>query len=102
MVLQWCWRVLKAVKESCDSVLRELYTPAYLENESQLPWVVGWILMALSGLETGISNRRPIQNAAEAMKAFIETDGSSFISDQVMAKAYKMPVNFVLEDELRT
>ncbi|KAK8036298.1 hypothetical protein PG993_008912 [Apiospora rasikravindrae] len=29
---RWCWRVLRAVKESADGLLRQLYTPAYLER----------------------------------------------------------------------
>jgi len=36
-----CWKVLRAVRKSCDAILREIYTPAYMERESQLPFVVG-------------------------------------------------------------
>lgn len=41
------WNMLRAMREACEPLLLELYGPAYLERESQLPWVVGWIFMAL-------------------------------------------------------
>lgn len=41
------WRVLRAVREACEPLLLELYGPTYMERENQLPWVVGWIFMAL-------------------------------------------------------
>ncbi|KAI0973477.1 hypothetical protein F4678DRAFT_477921 [Xylaria arbuscula] len=74
MMHRLCWGVLRRIKDSCDACLRQLYTPAYLEKESQLPWIVGWILMAASGLE-GVSDRRPLQLAAKAMKEFLNSGG---------------------------
>ncbi|KAK9350684.1 hypothetical protein V1523DRAFT_399017 [Lipomyces doorenjongii] len=44
---RFSWMLLRAVKESCDPVLKELYTPRYIEKESELPWVVGYVFMAL-------------------------------------------------------
>ncbi|KAK5626079.1 hypothetical protein RRF57_001794 [Xylaria bambusicola] len=96
---RWCWRLLRAVKDSCDSCLRQLYTPAYLENESQLPWMVGWILMAASGLEGGVSDRRPLQLAAEAVKCFCEVGTSRLICEQVLGQQMGMPVEFVEADD---
>ncbi|KAI3326842.1 hypothetical protein HD806DRAFT_488357 [Xylariaceae sp. AK1471] len=89
-----CWRVLRTVKESCDSLLRQLYTPAYLEKESQLPWIVGWIFIAASGLEGNVSDRRPLQLAAEAINVLFSTGTSSFISRQVLGKELGMPIEF--------
>ncbi|KAI0156453.1 hypothetical protein GGR57DRAFT_463469 [Xylariaceae sp. FL1272] len=91
---RWCWRVLRSVKDACDSLLRQLYTPEYLENECQLPWVVGWIFMAASGLEAGISDRRPLQKAAEAMEVFLATGSSSFITKDVLAAKLGMSLEF--------
>lgn len=53
-----CWRLLRGVKESCDPILRKLYTPTYIEKESQLPVVVGYILMTAS-----LGNYTPLQCA---------------------------------------
>ncbi|KAI0521398.1 hypothetical protein F5B22DRAFT_634763 [Xylaria bambusicola] len=94
-----CWRLLRAVKDSCDSCLRQLFTPAYLENESQLPWVVGWILMAARGLEGGVSDRRPLQLAAEAVKCFCDAGTSRLIYEQILGKQLGMRVEFAEEDE---
>lgn len=41
------WGVLRALREACEPLLLELYGPGYMERENQLPWVVGWIFMAL-------------------------------------------------------
>ncbi|KAI8626898.1 hypothetical protein F5Y19DRAFT_194089 [Xylariaceae sp. FL1651] len=96
---RWCWRLLRAVKDSCDSILRQLYTPAYLEKEYQLPWVVGWVLMAASGLEGGVSDHRPLQKAAEAMNSFFSDGTSSFITEQVLGKELGMQVAHVSEQD---
>ncbi|KAK8079330.1 hypothetical protein PG994_003137 [Apiospora phragmitis] len=96
---RWCWHVLRAVKESSDSLLRQLYTPDYLERENQLPWVVGWIFMAASGLEGGVSDRRPLQKAAEALNDMLELGTGSFLIDKVLGDALGIPVVFKDEDE---
>lgn len=50
---RWCWRLLRAVKDACDPLLRQLYTPAYMDRENQLPFVVGYIFLAASGAGGG-------------------------------------------------
>ncbi|KAI0402171.1 hypothetical protein F4802DRAFT_577543 [Xylaria palmicola] len=96
---RWCWRLLRAVKDSCDPCLRQLYTPAYLERECQLPWIIGWIFMAASGLEGGVSDRRPLQLAAVAMNEFLDSGASNIICNQVLGEKLGMPVEFKDEDE---
>lgn len=91
-----CWRVLRAVKDSADELLRQHYTPNYLERENQLPFVVGWIFMAASGQE-GVSDRRPLQQAAEALNAFLEMGTGGFLINKVLGEALGIPVDF--EDE---
>ncbi|KAI0469205.1 hypothetical protein F4859DRAFT_505520 [Xylaria cf. heliscus] len=96
---RWCWRLLRAVKDSCDHLLRQLYTPAYLEKECQLPWVVGWILMAASGLDAGVSDRRPLQLAAEAVNGFLDAGTGSVVCEQVLGKQLGLPVVFKFEQD---
>ncbi|KAI3326561.1 hypothetical protein HD806DRAFT_532189 [Xylariaceae sp. AK1471] len=43
-----CWQLSRAVQESCDALLRQLYNPTYIECESQLPRMVGYTLAAAS------------------------------------------------------
>ncbi|KAK8063005.1 hypothetical protein PG997_015102 [Apiospora hydei] len=96
---RWCWRLLRTVKEAADGLLRQLYTPDYLERENQLPWAVGWIFMAASELEGGVSDRRPLQMAAEALNAMIETGAGSFLIDKVVGDELGIPVAFEEEEE---
>ncbi|KPM41046.1 hypothetical protein AK830_g5525 [Neonectria ditissima] len=46
-----CWRFLRSLKEACDPILRQLHTPTYVENETELPFVVGYIFVAASNDE---------------------------------------------------
>lgn len=59
------WGFLRAVRDACDPLLRQIYSPAYMERESQLPWVIGWIFMA-----TVEGDTRLLPKAAGAVKAW--------------------------------
>ncbi|KAI0436203.1 hypothetical protein F4803DRAFT_557227 [Xylaria telfairii] len=89
-----CWRLLRTAKDSCGQVLRQLYAPAYLEKECQLAWLVGWILIAASGLNNGVSDRRPLQLAADAMNVMLDAEIGSIICTDVLGKQLRMPVEF--------
>ncbi|KAF5591765.1 hypothetical protein FPCIR_6045 [Fusarium pseudocircinatum] len=45
---RWAWKSLRQIKSVCDPVLRRLYGPAYLDQEKQLPFMVGYILMTFA------------------------------------------------------
>ncbi|KAG6011990.1 hypothetical protein E4U43_007999 [Claviceps pusilla] len=94
-----CWQVLRAVRKSCDAILRELYTPAYMERESELPFVVGWILMASSGLEDGVVDLRPLRRAAEALHEVLGTGAGDIILRQDLHEKLGIPVMFAFEGE---
>lgn len=94
-----CWQLLRSVKHTSDSLLRQLFTPAYLERESELPFIVGWIFMAASAMDGGLSDRRPLQTAAEAFNEFIGSGGSDFIIRQVLKNELGMPVEFSFEQD---
>ncbi|KAK8045826.1 hypothetical protein PG996_013890 [Apiospora saccharicola] len=65
-------------------------------RENQLPFVVGWIFIAASG-EGGVSDRRPLQKAAEALSNFLESGTGDFLVNKVLGEAMGIPVAF--EDE---
>ncbi|KAK4168249.1 hypothetical protein QBC43DRAFT_201563 [Cladorrhinum sp. PSN259] len=67
-----CWEVLRGVKNGCHSQLVRTFTPAYMEKESQLPWMVGFIFMAAVGVDSGTRDMRPLQRAAASMNEYIE------------------------------
>ncbi|KAG5973861.1 hypothetical protein E4U55_000232 [Claviceps digitariae] len=94
-----CWKVLRAVRNSCDGILRELYTPAYMERESELPFVVGWILMAASGTDNGVVDLRPLRRAAEALHEVLKTGAGDIILRQDLNEKLGMPVMFAVEGE---
>ncbi|KAF4503073.1 hypothetical protein FAGAP_627 [Fusarium agapanthi] len=45
---RWSWKFLRQIKSVCDLVLRRLYGPTYLDQEKQLPFTVGYILMTFA------------------------------------------------------
>lgn len=94
---RWCWKVLRATKEACDSVLREIYNPANIERETELPFVVGWILMSASGLESSASDLRPLVCAAEAVNGFLGAGTGDFICSKVLGGILGMPISFEVE-----
>ncbi|KAH8881079.1 hypothetical protein GQ53DRAFT_889086 [Thozetella sp. PMI_491] len=96
---RWCWRVLRGVKAECDAILRQLYTAAYIENESQLPWVVGWILMAGSGIEGGMSNLEPLEKATVVLKELISFGTANLLISKVMGEKLGMPIQFEIESD---
>ncbi|KAK4236323.1 hypothetical protein C8A03DRAFT_45672 [Achaetomium macrosporum] len=78
-----CWRLLRAVRGACDAVLRALYTPAYLERESELPFVVGYVFMA--ACEAPVADLRPLRYAAAAFNDWLGT-GKLTLSLEVLRK----------------
>lgn len=76
VVHQCCWKMLRAVREACDPVLRERYPAACMENETELPFfVVGYILMANSGMGGQPPDDRLLRAAADALDPFAATTG---------------------------
>lgn len=94
-----CWQVLRAVHKSCDAVLRELFTSAYMQRESELPFVVGWILMAASGPDDGTVDLRPLHEAAKALHEVLVAGTGSIILREDLGGKLGLPVKFVFEGE---
>ncbi|KAK3364623.1 hypothetical protein B0T25DRAFT_599001 [Lasiosphaeria hispida] len=85
-----CWWVLRGVREECDSLLRAKYTPAYMQRESELPWVVGYIFMAASGMEARVKDMRFLEKAAVAVDAAIAALPDLLI--RVLSDKMRLPV----------
>ncbi|RWA04499.1 hypothetical protein EKO27_g10609 [Xylaria grammica] len=86
-----CWQLLRAVQQSCDALLTQLYNPIYLECESQLPRIVGYILAAASTKITTVDCRL-LEKAAEAIDKYIGKEAGGFIVTQVLEQQLGMPV----------
>ncbi|KAK1987255.1 hypothetical protein LZ30DRAFT_799281 [Colletotrichum cereale] len=91
-----CWGFLRSVREVCDPVLRELYTPAYMDKESELPWVVGYILMAASGVD-GPRDPRLLNLAAEPCNAIVGSEAGELAI--AVARMIGKDVEFKEEEE---
>ncbi|KAL4812452.1 hypothetical protein BDW67DRAFT_178687 [Aspergillus spinulosporus] len=46
-----CWEMLREVSKACGPPLRSIHGPEYIESESQLPFIVGYILMAATEVD---------------------------------------------------
>ncbi|KAH8842893.1 hypothetical protein MCOR27_000101 [Pyricularia oryzae] len=95
---RWCWRLLRSVKESCDSLLTTRYGPGYLETERQLPFVVGWILMAAGGLGNDVPDRRMLEIAAGVIGELGGCEAGSIVSEKILGNIFDMPIVFEEED----
>ncbi|KAL7622050.1 hypothetical protein AAE478_007551 [Parahypoxylon ruwenzoriense] len=70
-----CWSLLRAVRQRCDPLLRQLFTPPYIERETQLPFVVGFIFLAAAEKD----DKSLLSEAADALRSFVRTDGNRVI-----------------------
>lgn len=95
---RWCWKVLRSVKICCDFILRRTYGPAYMERESELPFVVGYIFMALSGTEGHGPDNELLKAAAHAFKEMIDAKAGELVIN-VCRQAYDLDIEFEEEDE---
>ncbi|KAK1761825.1 hypothetical protein QBC33DRAFT_574654 [Phialemonium atrogriseum] len=98
MMHRWCWRLLRAVKDACDPFLRQLYTPAYMDRETQLPFVVGYIFLTASGAEGGIRDMRLLEASAPAVDGLTGTGVGAFLL-KVMREKLGFNIQFSQEDE---
>ncbi|KAH7304103.1 hypothetical protein B0I35DRAFT_472101 [Stachybotrys elegans] len=91
-----CWEFLRHIKEACDRALKQLYSAAYIEKESQLPFVVGYIFMA--GSEDQGGDGALIRAAAEVVNSLIESEAGEMVLG-VVRNSYGLQFEFVFEDE---
>ncbi|CEI70950.1 hypothetical protein FVEN_g9682 [Fusarium venenatum] len=91
-----CWKFLRLVKDACDFTLKQLYTATYIEKESELPFVVGYIFMAASDDQQG-KGKFLMQAAAKVLNGMIE-GGAGELVLRVVRNTYGFQVQFASED----
>ncbi|KAM3504405.1 hypothetical protein MY10362_003566 [Beauveria mimosiformis] len=96
---RWCWRLFRAVRDNCDSQLGQIIGPDYLENESQLPTLTGYILMLACGAEGHVLNLGPMKAAAEAMNVMMSTGAGKFITKKILEDSLGMSVELLEESD---
>lgn len=79
---RWSWRFLRIVKDACDPILRNFFGPTYLERESELPFVVGYIFMLVVGVD-GHKDDTALRRAAEVVEEMIAAGAGGFVAAMV-------------------
>ena len=70
---RFCWMLLRSVNDACKTQLRDIIGAGYLEKESQLPFVVGYILMVATQTN-GVANLLlPRRNGVQVSSLLLET-----------------------------
>ncbi|XDG03842.1 hypothetical protein ABKA04_003457 [Annulohypoxylon sp. FPYF3050] len=67
-----CWSLLRAIRQRCDPLLRQLYTPAYIQREAELCLIVGWIIFEHG--KQGTTNL--LVQAGEVADKFVQSEGA--------------------------
>ncbi|EXJ91614.1 hypothetical protein A1O3_00162 [Capronia epimyces CBS 606.96] len=105
-----CWRLLRNVKEATKDRMRQIFGSDYLDKESQLPSVVGYIFMYMAqddklakqlGLKAPggrfrTASRELLETAAEAIDIMIAAKAGGFVAAR-MELTYG--VEFEMEEE---
>ncbi|KAF2179826.1 hypothetical protein K469DRAFT_693714 [Zopfia rhizophila CBS 207.26] len=103
---RFCWRLLRSIRDQCRDRLIQIYGPSYLETESQLPYIVGYIFMAatkekqiadfLKPKNTDEVTSELLSEAAFVLEGMIEA-GASGIVCRILEKEYGLA--FAVEEE---
>ncbi|KAL0469767.1 hypothetical protein QR685DRAFT_300521 [Neurospora intermedia] len=94
-----CWEMMKLVKEKNHQRLSQIFGSGYLNDKSQMPFVIGYIFMTTCGECPGhLRTMDLMEQAADAVKGYV-TRGSGDLCLKLFAEMGH-PVQFVNEDEL--
>lgn len=98
---RYCFSMLSTMRQDLDSLLSTYFGPGYLENLTQLPFVVGYLFMALTG-KSGHPNgttRELLERSATSLRAYIlDQDNSHVVKDRM----HKFGVRVEVRDEEET
>ncbi|KAK3401902.1 hypothetical protein B0T20DRAFT_126224 [Sordaria brevicollis] len=94
-----CWEMMKLVKEKNHQRLSQIFGSGYLNDKSQMPFVIGYIFMTTCGECPGhLRTMDLMKQAAEAVKEYVRR-GSGDLCLKLCAEMGR-PVQFVDEEEL--
>ncbi|KAF1943592.1 hypothetical protein EJ02DRAFT_343053, partial [Clathrospora elynae] len=104
-----CWRLLRLVKQYCHGDLLKMFGPGYIEKESQLPFVVGYVLMsATSSQQVGdmLRARLPgvaitdkvLADAKVVVMGMIAEGAGALIVEHILPKALGVQIHFEFEE----
>jgi hypothetical protein len=98
-----CWQLLRDVKQRCNSLLMEKFTPDYMTSETQLPWVVGYLFWAAMGQgeDNGpvrVRDMRPLQTAESCFEDLFARGGKDHIMN-LMRREMNLHVEVRTEED---
>ena len=107
MLHRFCWLLLRRVNEACKPQLQSMFRVGYLERENQLPYVVGYILMAATNTSNvanlfpkrdgiGVTSRL-LATAAHQLREMIEAKGPGVGAGEMVVQRLQqlgVPIDF--------
>ncbi|PVH92820.1 hypothetical protein DM02DRAFT_698351 [Periconia macrospinosa] len=103
-----CWRLLRVVKNHCRADLIRIYGPEYLDKESQLPFVVGYVLMTATSTQQigdmpkarlpGVQvTSQVLEGAKHVIEGMLESGAGALVVDQILPRALDLHIEFEAE-----
>lgn len=101
-----CWRLLRLIQKECDPKLTKMCGAGYLEQENQLPFVVGYIfgaaaktklLGSMLAKKSDIVTSELLVQAASVMNAYVQQHGKTVSS--IMEVVHRVAVGFESDSE---
>ena len=105
-----CWRLLCAVKDHVRDDLIRIYGPDYMQKESELPFIVGYVLMTasrsqeLGGLlmakRPGVQVTSKVQEGARyVLEGLVASGAGGLIVEQILPRALELHIDFEVEED---
>lgn len=105
-----CWRLLRAAKDHCRDDLIRIFGPDYIQKESELPFVVGYVLMTvprsqelgelLKAKQPGVQvTSKVLGGARYVFESMVESRAGGVIVEQILPRALDLHVDFEFEEE---
>ena len=105
-----CWRLLRAVKDHVRDDLIRVYGPDYMQKESELLFIVGYVLMTASrSQELGglLKAKQPdvqvtskvLEGARYVVEDMIDSGVGGLIVEQILPRARELHIDFEFGDD---
>lgn len=90
-----CWLLLTNIKKACADQLRNLFGTGCIEHENQLPWMVGYIFLAASGVDHA-ANLAPKKLSGQVTSKLMVT--AATVLDSMLASGMGAPTCRILRE----
>ncbi|RAK80206.1 uncharacterized protein BO72DRAFT_525450 [Aspergillus fijiensis CBS 313.89] len=87
-----CWRLLRMVRDMCDPHLRRVHGADYLEDETELPFLVGHFFMAAAGTH---QLNKILAEKDEVLSAEMMTCAASVVESMIESEAGSLAVKLL-------